>query len=348
MKLAADAGMDFPSATDGTLGALGDYTERQKLLDIRREVKKDLREQSRSEMLRDAICEAIGHLEPIKINKDVKLPREPLERELVLGLGDFHYGADFVLKGLYGEDLNVYNSKVFDRRMAELITHVVEICNTHHPDRITVMLVGDLLDGMLRQSQLMRLEYGVVDSAMYLCEYLSQWLSELNFETSTPIRVYGVRGNHGEIRPLGSKAGQFPEENLERMVMFYLHERFLMSDGAIEIEDKDMPMTRMVEVCGHSIMLLHGQGDDIEKIARDHQTMYDWHIDMFMCGHLHKSQTFTAGAGPRGNVVIERVPSICGTDPYAHSKGYTSPPGATAILVEDGCLRKCVYPITLK
>jgi hypothetical protein len=66
-----------------------------------------------------------------------------------------------------------------------------------------------------------------------------------------------------------------------------------------------------------------------------------------MCGHLHKSQTFTSGINPGGNTLIERVPSMCGIDPYAQSKGYGSPAGATAILMEKGYGRRCVYPIIL-
>ena len=48
------------------------------------------------------------------------------------------------------------------------------------------------------------------------------------------------------------------------------------------------------------------------------------------------STTFTAGMGRNGNVLIERVPSLCGVDPYAQSKGYGSPAGATAIIMEKG------------
>ena len=42
------------------------------------------------------------------------------------------------------------------------------------------MMLGDLLDGMLRQSQLMRLEYGLVDSVMQLSEYMAQWIAALS------------------------------------------------------------------------------------------------------------------------------------------------------------------------
>ena len=323
------------------------YVERQKLYDLRREVKKDMRDFSRSEMVCEAIREAVKSLPPIRMNCGGKpANRKNVSRELVVGIGDFHFGAKFTVRGLYDEVINYYDSTVFEERMFALADEVCGIASTHNPEMITVMIAGDMLDGMLRQSQLTRLEYGVVDSAIYLGEYLCNWLVLLNEKTGVPVTVYAVRGNHGEIRPLGSKAGQFPEENMERVVMHYMYQRFI-NDTSILVFDNDAPMHKLVDVCGYNFLLVHGHGSDIESIARDYQNLYNEKIDVFICGHLHKSQTFTAGMSRNGNVLIERVPSICGIDPYAQSKGYGSPPGATVIVMEKGYGRRCVYPVIL-
>lgn len=349
VKLAQDAGMEFASGGDGTLDA-GDYMTRQKILDTQRSFRKDMREASRSELLRETIRDAVGKLKPIempRIEQTCWLKPHQVHRDLVVGIGDFHYGAKFTVYGLQGEVLNEYDTIIFERRMAELALEICTVAEKEGADQITIMMVGDALDGLLRASQISRLEYGVVDSAIYLSEFLAQWLKDLFKTILIPIRVYSVRGNHGEIRPLGSKAGQFPEENMERIVMHYLYARFEDSVD-ITIYDDDAPMVRTADVCGYTFCLLHGQGDSIEKIARDYQTLYNDRIDVFLCGHLHKNQTFTAGMGQNGNILIERVPSICGMDPYAQSKGYGSPPGATLILMEEGYGRRCVYPIKLK
>lgn len=346
IKLASDAGMCFPTDGAGTRDAMDGYVERQKLYDLQREIRKDLREQSRSELIRETIREAIRDLPKFEVGEAPAKQEDQMERELVVGIGDFHYGAKFVVNGLYGEEINRYDTDVFKFRMAELIYEIAHIAKAHEPEMITVMMVGDLLDGMLRNSQISRLEYGVVESAMHLSEYLCAWLYELHEKTGIPIRVYAVRGNHGEIRPLGSKAGQFPEENMERIVMHYLYERFFENMNVI-VHDNDAPMTRMIDVLGCKFLLIHGQGNDIENIARDHQNLYYNKIDVVMCGHLHKSQTFTAGINPGGNTLIERVPSLCGIDPYAQSRGYGSPAGATVIVMERGYGRRCVYPVVL-
>jgi len=347
IKIASDSGMKFPCSGDGTRDAMDGYVERQKLYDLQREIRKDLREQSRSELIREEIRNAIHDLPSIHIQDTESTKDESkIDRELVVGLGDFHYGAKYVVRGLHDEEINRYDTHEFEVRMAQLIREVRGIAKTHRPEMITVMIVGDMLDGLLRTSQISRLEYGVIESTMYLSEYMCQWLYELHDNTKLPIRVYAVRGNHGEIRPLGTKAGQFPEENMERIVMHYIYERF-WGNPMIRVFDNDAPMVKTVDVVGYNFLMIHGQGDDIEKIARDHQNLYGNKIDVFMCGHLHKSTTFTAGVGRNGNVLIERVPSICGIDPYAQSKGFGSPPGATVIVMEKGYGRRCVYPIDL-
>ena len=347
IKMASDAGMDFMQQACENIDR--GFVERQKLYDIQRVIRKDMREFSRTELLCEQISEAVRNLPEIKPERFYTgtPKKEDAYRELVVGMGDFHYGADFRVDGLYGEEINRYDSYVFEERMGKLISHIAEIAGKEKPSQITIMIVGDMLDGMLRQSQLQRLEYGVVESAMRLSETLAQWLAELENKVQLPIRVYSVRGNHGEIRPLGSKAGQFPEENMERIVMHYLRARFDEHEW-IWIVDADAPMHQMIDVCGYTFMLTHGQGVNIETMARDSVNLYNKPIDVFMVGHLHKSQTFQSGIMNGTNIYVERVPSLCGVDPYAQSLGYGGHAGATAILMEKGYGRRCVYPIVLK
>lgn len=346
VKLASDAGMVFDRSMQDTVDR--NFVERQKMYDIQRGIKKDMREFSRTELICEHIREAIKSLPKIEKNKTgAVISNKNAKRELVVGMGDFHYGADFTVLGLYGEVLNRYDSFEFEKRMTTLMNYISQICEKEKPEQVTIMIVGDMLDGMLRPSQLQRLEYGVVESAMRLAETLTQWLSDLEDNIKIPIRVAAVRGNHGEIRPLGTKAGQFPEENMERIIMHYLRARF-DDESWIWIMENDAPMHQMVDVCGYQFMLTHGQGVNIEAMARDSVNLYNKPIDIFMVGHLHKSQTFQSGIMPNGNVCVERVPSLCGIDPYAQSKGYGAAAGATAILMEEGYGRRCVYPIVLK
>ena len=325
------------------------FTERQKLYDVQRQIRKDMREISRTELICETISKAIKSLPEIELSHMVTNYRVNTnkKRDLVVGIGDFHFGAEFDVKGLYGEVINKYNSTVFEYRMNMLANEIIKIVGKENPYQITLMIAGDMLDGMLRTSQLQRLEFGIVDSAIRLGEMLTRWLVGLVQAVDVPIRVYAVRGNHGEIRPLGTKAGQFPEENMERIVMHYLYARFTGVKDVI-IAENDCPMIQVVDVCGYQVLLTHGQGMNIESTAKDSVNLYQKPIDMFMVGHLHKSQSFSSGIMPESNIYVERVPSLCGIDPYAQSRGYGALPGATVILMEEGYGRRCVYPIILK
>ena len=343
VKLACDAGMSFNVKSEDDKN----YIERQKVYDMQRNIRKEMRELSRTELICEHISEAIKALPKIEIpEKTVLRSKGKSKTDLVVGIGDFHYGANFDVKGLYNETINKYNSNVFDKRIFELADNIAEICSKENPDQITIMIAGDMLDGILRTSQLQRLEFGVIESSMRLAETLTAWLVKLASETNIPIRVYAVRGNHGEIRPLGTKAGQFPEENMERTVMHYLFARF-ENVKSVKIAQNDAPMVQMIDVCGYEFLLTHGQNINIESMAKDYVNLYQTPIDVFMVGHLHKGQSFTSGILPETNVYVERVPSICGIDPYAQSRGYGSQPGATVILMEEGYGRRCVYPIVL-
>lgn len=341
IKLAADAGLlcdNNPSQGAG-------YIERQKLRDLSRQVNMAYRTESRSELLRETIETAVKELPAFKIHfGDNKIHSDGTEKSLVVAFGDFHYGADILVQGLYGETINEFNHDIFEKRMNKLLDDVVSICKKENIDKVDLMIVGDLIDGMLRQSQLMRLEYGIVESTMKLSEFLATWIDALSMFVE--VDVFAATGNHSEIRPLRSKNREFEEENLEKIIMWYLDAR-LRSNESVFVDNSCRRYT-LVEVEGFHFLLLHGDGEkNIDQIAKEAVNMYNEPIDFFICGHKHKEQEYPMGMTDSGNSVIVRVPSICGIDRYAQSKGYGGKPGAIAMVIEKGYGRRCVYPIQL-
>ena len=297
-------------------------------------------------MLRETIREAIHDLPSIRLQYAPRLSFSDKDRQLVVAIGDIHYGANIHVEGLNGETLNRFNHEVFEVRMERLLDEIVDITQRQTVDKIHVFLVGDLIDGMLRQSQLMRLEYGLVESTMRFSEYLAQWLAELG-EYVGHVYVYAATGNHAEVRPLKSKKREFEDENMERIIMWYLEERLRGSDRVYI--HRDCRKYVKVDVCGYSFLLLHGDSEkNIPDVASETIRLYKSSIDFFVCGHKHRESEYPSGMSPSGDSVIIRVPSLCGTDSYANSKGYGGSAGATAILMERGYGRRCVYPIRLQ
>ena len=65
--------------------------------------------------------------------------------------------------------------------------------------------------------------WGVVESCMRYAEYMARWVSSLALYAD--VEVYGVDGNHSEIRPLGSRRGEFENENLEKIILWHMAAR---------------------------------------------------------------------------------------------------------------------------
>lgn len=347
VKLAYDAGLirDDSSTIPPTDVFDPGYMERQKLRDLNGMINKVYRDESRSELLRETVREAIAKCAKMECRQWITIDEpQSTTKKLVVCAGDFHYGASIKVKGLMGEELNVFDTEVFEERMNRLLNQTVAILQKEQIDCVEVFLVGDLLDGMLRQSQLMRLEHGLVESVIRLSESLASWLNQLSWHAK--VHVIGVTGNHSEVRPLKAKAREFPDENLERIVFWYLHDRLAVNANVYITEECNR--MAMQDVCGYKFLLLHGDGEkNIEQIAQNTVNLYGHHIDFFVCGHLHKGQEFPSGMTSDGNSEIIRVPSICGMDSYAQSKGYGGRAGATAMVIEKGYGKRCVYPIKL-
>lgn len=344
IKLAADAGLLSENSAPSIEKDIG-YIERQKMRDLSRQINTVYRSESRSELLRETIEEAVKNLPAFKIdNRNHVRKTDGVSKSLVVALGDFHYGADIHVEGLYGEVINEFNSNVFEERMSKLLDEVVAICRKEDIDRVHLLMVGDLLDGVLRQAQLMRLEYGVIESTMRLSEFLSSWIDAMS--VFAEVDVYCSTGNHSEIRPLRSKNREFEEENLEKIILWYLDAR-LRNNENVFVDSKCRRYV-LVEIEGYNFLLLHGDEEkNIDQIAKEAINTYSEQIDFFVCGHKHKEQEYPMGMTDSGNSIVIRVPSICGVDKYAQSKGYGGKPGAIAMVIEKDYGRRCVYPIQL-
>ncbi len=342
VKLVQDAGAY--AFEQSASGKSDNYIERQKMRDLTSKLNTAYRMEARSQLFRETVKSAIENLPEIVIPPVSAWTERHDDRELVVGVGDFHYGADIDVRGLYGESINRYNSRVFEERMENLLKQIKWVIEREGLTVIRLFMVGDLIDGILRQNQLMRLEYGLVESVISLSEYLAQWLNRLS--EKTVVYVYGVTGNHAEVRPLKAKAREFEEENLEKIIFWYLSSR-LKDNSRVHI-DEECGRMKKVSVCGYSFVLLHGDGEkSIGDIARNTINLYSEKIDYFVCGHLHKEQEYPNGATNDGNSVIIRVPSLCGMDKYAQSKGFGGRAGATAMVMAQDVGREVIYPIAL-
>lgn len=341
-KAASGVALMEAAGLDGDRGR--DELQKKVLSDLRYASNDALRVLSRSGAIQQLIVESAERLQPYELRAARVLPHSE-NKSLVLVIADTHYGAEWTVHGLQGEVVNRYSPEIFEDRMLELLDHTITIIEKEEVSKVYVMLAGDALDGMLRPSQLLLLKYGVIESAMRFAEYFAAWLNRLS--SYAVVEACFVPGNHGEIRPLGSRKGDFPDENAERIIPWWIQER-LKSNKRIVVRATDKKM-HMSSIHGYNIVLDHGDEKiKVEDVCRQAMLMYGKQIHYYICGHLHRRADIQTGYTNDGNTYVIRVPSIAGMDKFAQSCSLGGMPGATAFVLEERYGIRCSYPLNLR
>ena len=333
---------------NGFIGTQGDE------LDIKmRELKKEkvkiqtekleynrwLREEARDELICEKICEAIKTLPPLEIPKII-IPTHS-NREGVLLLADAHYGAEFKIVGLFGEILNEYSPEIFEARMWNLLNQVVDICHKEGFTSLHVYDLGDEIDGLLRVSQLWKLRYGVIDSAVYYGRFITTWLNELSKHVY--IKYQMVKdSNHCQLRLLGQPKNTFKDENVSVIIADKIIDR-LSKNPNFEFVQNPTGLVFDNNVAGYSVLGAHGECKNLEQAIKELSRTYRTQIDFMVGGHKHHQNSTNIGI--ESDVIA--APSIIGIDDYSLSLNKTSDPGATLFILENGVGKVMEYNIKL-
>lgn len=311
--------------------------ERKKLQAVNVQAQEYYRTVGRNELLVEQIKEAIASLEPVKVKNIIHV--NPSEKVGVLVIADAHYDSNYIMQGLFGETVNVYNKDVFKTRMWNLLAKIdaddIDI------DKLKVVFCGDDLEGLIRASSLVKLRQPVVKSAIEFAEFISQWLVAVKDRLGVPIDVAIVPGNHTICRYLSQKP-EFPEENLEYIIHAFVDLRLKDCDD-IKVEPYDD--VYFTTVFNENLIFAHGETKDLESLMRYFEDLYNVTIDACYGAHYHSELSKAVGVGNVGSKRVIRVPSICGTDPYAKSIQKNNRAGAYfACFDEDGeCFNKIYY-----
>lgn len=316
--------------------------ERNKLTAAKSEINKWIREQARTENIYELIQEAIVNLEPIEVAKVNIIPNN--KRTAVIDLADSHFGREGKILGFHDEVLAEYSVDIFKRRMWELLDYTVNVIKKEELTHVTVLNLGDVADGLLHTSQLKFQQLGVVDQVMHYAEFMSEWLNKLSEYVTIDYR--SVLGNHMETRPLHSQRSEFREENMERLITWYIQTRLNGNDRVTVHEAKTIIY---FDVLGTKILAAHGQDEkNLEKSIQDYMMIYNVPVHIFKVGHLHHLNNKVIGMNGLQNVEFIQSPSICGIDEYSMKLKKTANAGSLITVYEEDYGKLCTYDIRLK
>ena len=284
-----------------------------------------IREEARDELIIEKICESIASLPSLEIPQYIQPVHNT--RAYALVFGDEHYGAEFEIKGLFGDVLNAYSPEIFEERMWSLFNQTVEIIQKENIDTLNVFSMGDFGDGCLRVSQLMKLRYGVVDGTIKYADFICNWLNELTKYTRVKFQM--TNGNHTELRMLGQPKGTFTEDNMGKVVSEFIKTRLKDNDNFTFIDNPTGYI--YAQLACHTILGIHGEVKNMENAIKEFSKIYSVPIDYLLAGHLHHSRIEEVGM----NSEVINVPSVVGVDPYSLSLNKTSNASGKLLVFEQ-------------
>lgn len=308
---------------------------------LRNDPRRFIREDTRSNLFIEELIKSIEKSLPPIVDRPSKTLTS--ERSMVVSIGDIHYGKEINIMTPLGEEINIYNPEVFEKRMWRLLEDIRYISAKENVNKIYLFNLSDSIDGILRMSQLQSIRMGITDSIINFSRFMITWLEELS--TYVDIEMFSSLGNHNEIRPLGSKSGDFPHENTERIITEIINTAFKKTEKIKIHEAKNM---NYVEIEGYKILSTHGQNEkNLAQSIKDYSLIYGMDIDILLTGHLHSSHQEVIGATKEGNIEYIQVPSLCGVDDYAVKIKKNSKAGAKIIVLRRDKKLKLTYDIVL-
>lgn len=296
-----------------------------------------IREEARDELITEKICESIASLPSLEIPQYIQPVHNT--RAYALVFGDEHYGAEFEIKGLFGDILNAYSPEIFEERMWNLFNQTVEIIQKENIDTLNVFSMGDFSDGCLRVSQLMKLRYGVVDGTIKYADFICNWLNELTKYARVKFQM--TNGNHTELRMLGQPKGTFTEDNMGKVVSVFIKTRLKDNDNFTFIDNPTGYI--YAQLACHTILGIHGEVKNMENAIKEFSKIYSVPIDYLLAGHLHHSRIEEVGM----NSEVINVPSVVGVDPYSLSLNKTSNASGKLLVFEQTKGKVCEYTLKL-
>lgn len=317
--------------------------EKIKLQTEKLEYNRWLREEARDELICERICNAIKELPPLEVPHILPANiagRVHGTREGCLLIADPHYGVDLKITGLFGEIINEYSPEIFESRMWNLLTQVIDICEKEGFTSLNVYDLGDEVDGMLRVSQLFKLRYGVIESTVRYGRFITEWLNELSKHVYVKYQMV-KDSNHCQLRMLNQPKNTFKDENMSYIIAEKLMDR--LGDNP-NFEFIQNPTGYIFDnVVGYHIFGFHGEVKDMSQAIKDFSRTYKVEIDFMVGGHKHHQNS--SNVSIQSDTIV--APSIIGVDDYALSLNKTSDPGATLFVLEDGKGKIMEYNIKL-
>lgn len=300
--------------------------EARKFYDQRQALNRAVTVQARTETLHQCIRESVQ-----KLNASSPLMPRVSDcsttssiSEAILCLSDWHFGM--TCENIF----NTFNPEVCVQRVRSLVSQTIERLRLHRVGTLHILLMGDFCHGAIHTSARVESKELVVDQIIKVSELLSEAIAELS-EVVNEVNVHATYGNH--MRTVQNKKDSQHNDNMEKIIPWWLSERLRHVD---KITINDAQELIFVQSCGANFVAAHGDLDSINQFGTMSNTLfskkYGCTIDYALMGDKHHAESME-----QYGIETIIVPSLCGTDSYAHGKRLYSKPAQKLLITKDGC-----------
>ena len=231
----------------------------------------------------------------------------------VVGLADVHYGAT------YHSVNNEYSPEIAKKRFEDLTGKLIAFIKEKKIGKLTIVSLGDLIQGVLRLSDLKINDSSIVKATVEICRLIANMLNELS--AYAEISYYHTpSANHTQIRVLGAKASELADEDLEYLMGNYIKDLCIYNEHiSIHLANEGDNFIE-VYVPGNEIIAMHGhQIKNVEGAVKDISILHKKFYDTVMLGHYHSGKEIPSHEGILGDAEVLISPSFVGSDPYSDS-----------------------------
>lgn len=285
-------------------------SERLKLQTLNLERNRIDREEARHELFYEQIGHYIQSREVPKLTPLYK-PRNKNVKYL-LGIADVHANAK------WRTNTNEYSMDIVSKRLMKLLVEVIQFVKEKELDELNIVLLGDLIDGCLRMSNLQTMDSTVAKSVADISDMLIGFLETLVERTHIHINLFDViYSNHSMPRFLQNYDIR---EDLGYTINRYIRTGLRNNKNIDIYSPLDGDICLDFKIWDFDIIGFHGhteknQSEAIKNFTMERRKLYDYSV----CGHLHSNQRITVSVDGFHDIENIQFPSFCGDDPYSNS-----------------------------
>ena len=277
---------------------------------------------AKNEALLEAINAILPEYDPVPVPPKMKLGKDIEVEELILLLGDLHFGE--IVSSDETGGISSYNLDIAKRRFDYTIEKAIVIAKEKqkgfHYKKLNVFLLGDLISGLIHDELRVSNEEGVVRQMLFAIEILSAGILRLCQEFET-VNVASVVGNHGRVQE-SYYFKQKANNNFDYLVSKML-EKLTKQQRNLTWNIPES-FWAVEEVGGQKFLLMHGDMvkswnqipfyglDRLYKKWRTLADDYGLGFNHLVIGHFHNPNVFTV---VRGKMYING--SLKGGDEYS-------------------------------